>query len=65
MSDQARHRVVILGGGFGGVFTAKHLQRRAAGDVEILLISRHNFFVFQPLLPEIAGGSIRIHDQSL
>jgi NADH dehydrogenase len=62
MSDKARRRVVILGGGFGGVFTAKHLQRRAAGGVEILLISRHNFFVFQPLLPEIAGGSINPGD---
>jgi NADH dehydrogenase len=62
MSDKATHRVVILGGGFGGVFTAKHLQRRAGGNVEILLISRYNFFVFQPLLPEIAGGSINPGD---
>ncbi len=62
MSDKTTRRVVILGGGFGGVFTAKHLQRWAGGDVEILLISRHNFFVFQPLLPEIAGGSINPGD---
>ncbi len=57
-----RQRVVVLGGGFGGVFTAKHLKRVADGKLEILLISRHNFFVFQPLLPEIAGGSINPGD---
>ncbi len=62
MPDKATHRVVILGGGFGGVFTAKHLRRHAGRDVEIVLISRHNFFVFQPLLAEIAGGSINPGD---
>jgi NADH dehydrogenase len=62
MSDKTTRRVVILGGGFGGVFTAKNLQRRAGGNVETVLISRHNFFVFQPLLPEIAGGSINPGD---
>ncbi len=62
MPHETRHRVVVLGGGFGGVFTAKNLQRVAGSDVEILLISRHNFFVFQPLLAEIAGGSINPGD---
>ncbi|HEX2360518.1 MAG TPA: FAD-dependent oxidoreductase, partial [Jiangellaceae bacterium] len=54
--------MVIVGGGFGGVFTAKHLRRRAGGDVHIELISRNNFFVFQPLLPEVAGGNIHPAD---
>jgi NADH dehydrogenase len=62
MPDKATHQVVVLGGGFGGVFTAKHLRRHAGRDVDIVLISRHNFFVFQPLLPEIAGGSINPGD---
>lgn len=62
MPNQAKHRVVVLGGGFGGVFTAKHLRRNAGSDVEIVLVSRHNFFVFQPLLAEIAGGSINPGD---
>jgi NADH:ubiquinone reductase (H+-translocating) len=44
------------------VFTAKHLRRRAGDDVDVVLISRHNFFVFQPLLAEIAGGSINPAD---
>jgi NADH dehydrogenase len=62
MGNQATHRIVVLGGGFGGVFTAKHLRRQAGPEVEIVLISRHNFFVFQPLLAEIAGGSINPSD---
>ena len=62
MTSNARRRVLVLGGGFGGVFTAKHLRRRAGNAVDIVLISRHNFFVFQPLLPEIAGGSINPGD---
>jgi NADH:quinone reductase (non-electrogenic) len=62
MHQETTHRVVILGGGFGGVFTAKHLRRSAGSRVEVVLISRHNFFVFQPLLPEVAGGSINPGD---
>lgn len=50
--------MVIIGGGFGGVFTAKHLRRLAPPNVHIELISRNNFMVFQPLLPEVASGSI-------
>lgn len=62
LTSKSTHRVVIVGGGFGGVFTAKHLRRRAGGNLEIELISRNNFFVFQPLLPEVAGGSIHPAD---
>ena len=62
MPNETKQRVVVLGGGFGGVFTAKHLRRAASSNVEVLLISRHNFFVFQPLLAEIAGGSINPSD---
>ncbi len=62
MNNTTPRRIVILGGGFGGVFTAKRLQARASGDVQIELISRNNFFVFQPLLSEVAGGSIQPAD---
>lgn len=61
MANAAKHRVVILGGGFGGVFTARHL-RRAGPGVDVELISRNNFFVFQPLLPEVAGGNVHPSD---
>jgi NADH:ubiquinone reductase (H+-translocating) len=53
-------RIVILGGGFAGVYTAKYLTsilgRR--DDVEVELLSEENYFVFQPLLPEVAAGGI-------
>jgi NADH dehydrogenase len=59
-----RTRVVIVGGGFGGVFAGKELERAigAREDVEVLLISRENYFVFQPMLPEVISGSIGIID---
>lgn len=53
-------RVVILGGGFAGVYTAKYLTSMLKGrkDVEVELLSEENYFVFQPLLPEVAAGGI-------
>lgn len=53
-------RVVILGGGFAGVYTAKYLTELlgSRGDVEVELLSDQNYFVFQPLLPEVAAGGI-------
>ncbi|WP_170386240.1 FAD-dependent oxidoreductase [Ruegeria atlantica] len=51
-------RIVILGGGFAGLFAAKSLVKHLGKSAEIELISDQNFFVFQPLLPEVAAGSI-------
>lgn len=53
-------RIVVLGGGFAGVHTAKSLTElaRGRGDVEVELLSEENYFVFQPLLPEVAAGGI-------
>ncbi len=62
MNDSVRGttRVVILGGGFAGVYTAKYLTELLGGrkDVEVELLSEQNYFVFQPLLPEVAAGGI-------
>lgn len=51
-------RIVILGGGFGGVYTALHLEKRFAADpnVEIVLVSRDNYFLMTPLLFEAGSG---------
>src|SRR6266567_773704 len=53
-------RVLILGGGFGGVATAQRLRQHFRRDpsVEITLVNRDNFFVFIPLLASAASGSI-------
>lgn len=50
-----KHRVVILGGGFGGLAAAQKLKR---APVEITLIDRRNFHLFQPLLYQVATGSL-------
>src|SRR5438876_2539051 len=59
--------ILILGGGFGGVYTALTLEKllkREVRDrrVELGLISRDNYIVFQPMLPEVISGSIGILD---
>jgi len=51
-------RIVVLGGGFGGVYTARHLERllKHQPDIEIVLVSRDNFLVMTPLLFEVCSG---------
>lgn len=55
-------RIVVLGGGFGGVTTARHLERVCGGrhDVEITLVNRENFFVLTPLLFEACSGRLEL-----
>ncbi len=57
-----RQRVVILGGGFGGVYAAMHLDKSLARDanVDIVLINRENFFLFTPMLHEVAASDVDI-----
>jgi NADH dehydrogenase len=50
--------VVVVGGGFGGAYAARSLLRRTAGRVDVTLVSRDNFMLFTPLLPEAASGSV-------
>ena len=49
------HRVVIVGGGFGGLFAAQAL---AKAPLEVTLIDRRNFHLFQPLLYQVATGAL-------
>ena len=52
-------RIVIVGGGFAGVYAARSLEKRLKPwEAEICLINRENYFVFQPLLPEVISGAI-------
>ena len=61
----SRTRILILGGGFGGVYAAMALERRlrkSGVDAEISLVSRDNYLVFQPMLTEVISGSVGITD---
>jgi NADH dehydrogenase len=55
-------RVVVLGGGFGGLHTALHLEKIFRGDpaVQITLVSQDNFFLFTPMLHEVAASDLDI-----
>ena len=53
MADTAVHRVVIVGGGFGGLFAAKFLRR---APVDVTLVDARNYHLFQPLLYQLATG---------
>lgn len=56
-----RHRVVIVGGGFGGLYAAKSLGR---APVDVTLIDKRNFHLFQPLLYQVATGTLSPADIS-
>ena len=59
-----KQRILILGGGFAGVYTAMYLERQMFGferqRYEISLVSLENYMVFQPLLPEVISGTIEM-----
>ena len=52
-----RHRVVIIGSGFGGLFAAKHLKR---ADIDVTLIAKTTHHLFQPLLYQVATGILSV-----
>ena len=59
----AKKQIVILGGGFGGVYTARCLERLLRPEeADICLVNRENYWVYQPMLPEVISGSIGLTD---
>ena len=56
-SAEGRHRVVVVGGGFGGLLATESLRK---GDVEITLVDRTNHHLFQPLLYQVATGILSV-----
>ncbi|WP_413201192.1 NAD(P)/FAD-dependent oxidoreductase [Nostoc piscinale] len=56
-----KHQVVIVGGGFGGLYTAKYLGN---ANVNVTLIDKRNFHLFQPLLYQVATGTLSPGDIS-
>lgn len=59
---EQKTKVIIVGGGFAGAFTARAIEKLASKTFDIELISDRNYFVFQPLLPEVAAGTINVQD---
>ncbi len=59
--QKPRHRVVIVGGGFGGLYAAKTLSR---ANVDVTLVDKRNFHLFQPLLYQVATGTLSPSDIS-
>lgn len=58
-------RIVILGGGFAGIYTATYLEKlfkNHRDKYEIILVSRDNYFTYQPMLAEVVAGSLGILD---
>jgi NADH dehydrogenase len=66
-TSTSKKRILILGGGFGGVATAHHLERlfRRRPDVEIVLVSRDNFVLMTPLLFEVFSGALDLRSCSV
>src|SRR5512143_1426786 len=60
LARMAGHRLLILGGGFGGLDVARSIarSRAARGYWDALLIDKENFFQFNPLLPAVAVGAV-------
>jgi NADH dehydrogenase len=60
MSQNARKRILILGGGFAGLDTARNLDRIFSNnkDVEITLVNENNYIVYTPMLAEVVASSI-------
>ncbi len=56
-----KHRVVIIGGGFGGLYAAKTLRQ---APVDVTLVDKRNFHLFQPLLYQVATGTLSPADIS-
>ncbi len=54
--------ILILGGGFGGLYTALYLDKTLArhSDIEVTLVNRENFFLFTPMLHEVAASDLDI-----
>ena len=54
-----RKQIVILGGGFAGVYTARYLEKLLRPEeADITLVNRENYWVYQPMLSEVISGSI-------
>ena len=56
IKSMKKARVLILGGGFGGLYAALEFEKQRDPDIEVTLISEENFFLFTPMLHEVAAS---------
>lgn len=63
-SDRQRTRILVLGGGFGGIYAALRFEKALAGNtsLEVTLVNRENFFLFTPMLHEVAASDLDMTD---
>jgi NADH dehydrogenase len=63
-ASATKKRILILGGGFAGAYTALALQKKLSGmpDTEVILVSQENFVLFTPMLHEVAGSDAAATD---
>jgi NADH:ubiquinone reductase (H+-translocating) len=57
-NSQKKHRVVIVGAGFAGFYAARELSRLVGDTTEIVVISSTDYFLYVPLMPQVAGARI-------
>jgi NADH:ubiquinone reductase (H+-translocating) len=58
MNSRIRQRVVIVGAGFGGFNAARELSRRIGATTDIMVINSTDYFLYLPLMPQVAGGAV-------
>ena len=58
MNSRIRQRVVIVGAGFGGFNAARELSRRVGATTDIMVINSADYFLYLPLMPQVAGGVV-------
>ncbi len=63
-ASSTKKRILILGGGFAGAYTALALQKKLSGmpDAEVMLVAQENFVLFTPMLHEVAGSDAAATD---
>lgn len=59
--ESTKTRILILGAGFGGLFTALHAHRALGRRADITLVDRNDYFLFTPLLYQVVTGTLRPH----
>src|SRR5580765_3947956 len=56
----SKQRILILGGGFGGLYAALEFEKalKKGADIEVTLVNRENYFLFTPMLHEVAASDL-------